>query len=488
MFQFIFKPIVAALCFAFYLPSFANVNFDNAPIATATAFELDKLKLDSIDAIGELSFNPPAMYRFDSHGVPVLFTPIDSLPMVDISLSFLAGSGHDDYAGRHGSANMVATMLTQGTQSLNEDDFIAKKEALAIALSADANKDSLTLSLRSLSDEATLDQAIDLMQEALIHPRFDGQVLARNQSQLITSIRQREQTPNYVASVAFNQAIFQDHPYAHPITGTSEDIAKLTVANLRAFAEQFLVADNAVITITGDLSQDKALAIANRLSHALPQGNKAPKIAVATAPTPQHIHINHPSPQTVVLMGNLTAPKQNDAQSLQAATNFAVANDVLAGGDFSARLMNEIRVNKGYTYGIYGSNQTWADAGMYAIRFSTQNARTQDAIEDTLKVIKDTQATGINLDELKLSVFNNKNSYPQNFASNASLHAIAKTMNIYELPQDFLATYESRFDKVNLNTANTALNTVIQPDNFVVVTVGLDKPNLDKLKLSQAAD
>ena len=71
-------------------------------------------------------------------------------------------------------------MLTQGTDSLSEDEFVAAKERLGIDFTSTANKDNLTLSLRSLSDQSLLNQAADLMVDAVTQPAFDDKTLQRN--------------------------------------------------------------------------------------------------------------------------------------------------------------------------------------------------------------------------------------------------------------------------------------------------------------------
>ncbi len=458
------------------VPSHANV------VTPSIDYTKELPKLDSINQLGELVFTVPTMHRFHtSTGVPVIFTPLDSLPIVDVSVAFLAGSGYDTSIDdkAYGLANMTATMLTQGTIHLSEDDFITQKENLGIDLYAGANKDMLAMSLRSLADKETLNQATNLMLDALANPRFDTAVLERNQDRLITSIRQQEQNPNYLAKVAFGKAIFGDHPYAYPITGTKESIGKLSTDQLKKFHQTYLVNGNATITITGKLSLDDAKRLADTISTALPKGDKAPSLPTPTTPKAKHIHVEYPSNQTSILIGNLTDGYANDEASLQRTTDFTLANDVLAGGDFSARLMDEIRVKKGYTYGISGGLQKMQAGGVYAISFATQTAMASNAINDTLKVINDTQSTGVSHDELNLALFNNKNSFPNSFASNAGIHGIATTMGFYELPDNYLLDYAKRLDNVSLANANTALNTVIQPSQFVIVSVGATKPDFD---------
>lgn len=456
--------------------------------ANVTAPEIDTTRplpsLSSMNQLGELSFSVPEMKRFHTRdGVPVIFTPIKGLPMVDVSLSFQAGSAYDTQirADGFGIANMTATLITKGTARLTEDEFLEKSEGLGIQLSANASRDALSLNLRSLSQKDTLEPAIALLIEALTTPAFDETVLKRTQTQLITALTQQEQVPSHVANVAFFQALFGDHPYAHPVTGTKDSVGSLSRAELLAFAQRFLVAQNAVITLTGDLSETDAKRLAEQLATALPKGEKAPALPMPATPKATHVHINHPSPQTAILMGNLSTPFLNTSAARQEQNTFTLANTVLAGGDFGTRLMDEIRVKKGHTYGIYGSNHQLSAAGIYSISFATQNEKTADALFDTLAVIKDTQANGIRQDELDLVRFESKNSFPNEFSSNSGIHRLAHYMNFYALPDSYLKDYAKSLDQVSLKDANAALNRTISPEKFVIITVGSQTPDLTNI-------
>ena len=90
--------------------------------------------IDSIDRLGQLTIEVPATQYFETdHGVQVAFTPLTELPIIDVSLHFATNAAADGLPA--GTANMVATMLTQGSGSLSEDDFIQASESLGIVLS-----------------------------------------------------------------------------------------------------------------------------------------------------------------------------------------------------------------------------------------------------------------------------------------------------------------------------------------------------------------
>lgn len=437
----------------------------------ALAQEQEVVALDSMNQLGELSFNTPTSHRFiTTGGIPVRFTPLNGLPIVDVSVSFLVGSGYD--GDKHGLASLTIDALTKGTKTLDENTLIDKLDNLGVLVNTKASKDTLSLSLRSLSDKETLEPAITLMADMLHYPAFDPLVLEKSKQQTITTLQQNSENPSFVAQVAIDQALYGNHPYAHQPFGDTKSVATIQAGDLQTFFDTFLVKQNATITITGDVDDKQARHIAERLDHALQDGKQAQALPTPKKSAFQHRHITHPSGQVVVMMGNLTEPFSNKPADIQRFADFSMGNDVLAGADFNSRLMNEIRVKNGYTYGIYGRPTRLQAGGSYVISFSTKADVADTAIKKTQDTVNQTLTYGISQSELDLAVFNNKNSYPSRFSSNAGLHNIMQAMSVYDLPDDYLQDYPKRLDKVTLDSANQALVDTINLKQGVLITVG----------------
>ena len=449
----------------------------SAPIAALS-------KLTSLDDDKPLTVTIPTIQQFKTKaGVPVRFVQTTALPIVDIDLRFNAGSARDGSISNtgFGIANMTATMLTQGSKRLDENEFTRAVETLGINLNSSAYKDMFIVSLRSLSDDKHLLPAVDLMTQMLSEPAFDDSILARNKARLLVGLQQQKQDPNSLASIAFSEALYGEHPYAHPSAGTLESVPTIEKQQLIDFKNRYLVAANASVAITGNLTLEQAKKLAEDITSELPKGQPATELP---EPKPlsqaKHIHIPFPSTQTTVLMGQLGDKRATDPQSQQKQTNFAVGNEVLAGGDFNARLMTEIRQNLGYTYGISGSMNPMLARGPYQIGFSTRNDKARAAIDASLAVINDTLEKGITSTEMRLTTDNLKNSFPMGFASNVGINGLLGMMNFYQLPNSYLTDYVKRVDQVKLSEVNQTMRDTLKPDDFLIVTVGQEDPWKDK--------
>lgn len=445
----------------------------DAPIAALST-------LSSLENVEPLTVAAPKIEHFTTNaGVAVSFVRTTTLPIVDLDLRFNAGSARDASIREQGFgiASMAATMLTQGSQDLEENEFTRAVETLGINLNSSAYKDMFIVSLRSLSNDEHLLPAIDLMTQALTSPTFDQTILERNKARLLVGLQQQKQDPGSLASLAFDEALYGAHPYGHPSSGTLETVPTITKTDLTAFQKRYLVSANASLAITGNLSLAQAKNLANEVTDDLPKGSAAEQLPEPQALTSfQTIHIPFKSTQTTVLMGQLGSKRATDPVAQQQQTNFAVGNDVLAGGDFNARLMTEIRQNLGLTYGISGSMNPMLARGPYQIGFSTRNDKARAAIDASLEVINDTLDKGITSNELRLTTDNLKNSFPMSFSSNAGINGLLGMMNFYKLPDSYLTDYMQRIDNVELLGVNTTLRDTLDTEKFLIVTVGADDP------------
>jgi len=342
------------------------------------------------------------------------------------------------------------------------------------------------VSLRSLSDEARLSPALGLMSDMMTQPTFPNKNFERTKAQYLIGLQQAKEDPDSIASNAFAAALYGNHPYAHPTQGTEDSIAKINATDLKAFSQQFLVAKNANIAITGDISLERAHALANQLTAQMPVGTAAPKLADAKPlSAAKTIHIPFDSTQTTVLMGQLGQKRVVDTLGLQHQTNFAIADEIVGGGNFQARLMEDIRKKRGLTYGIYSSTTPMLAQGSYTISFSTRNQKSQEAIEATKQVIENTLEKGVTPNKLALTKDSLINSFPTSFASNAAMNGTVGMMGFYQLPDSYLTDYVTRVQRADLHAVNQSYKDLIDPNKFLIVTVGNATPKTTATKTAK---
>lgn len=78
--------------------------------------------------------------------------------------------------------------------------------------------------------------------------------------------KQVQENPNRMMNIRFYRALYGQHPYAEPTTGTNGSLKKITPELLRIFRQKLLVAQNMNIAMTGNLTTAEATQIANTIS------------------------------------------------------------------------------------------------------------------------------------------------------------------------------------------------------------------------------
>jgi len=208
------------------------------------------------------------------NGARVLFVEAPDLPMVDVRVVFDAGSARD--GGTPGLAKMANHLLTESAGEWNTDQIAERVEAVGAELGRGAGRDRAWISLRTLTESRAYETSVETLTVSLNSPRFKSNELERKRKLMLTAVRQDEQKPGTVASKAFYQALFGEHPYATPQAGTLESLPTITREQVVDFYERYYVAKNALVVIVGAQDRQGAELLAKRLVGSLPEGEKAP--------------------------------------------------------------------------------------------------------------------------------------------------------------------------------------------------------------------
>ena len=428
--------------------------------------------LDKLDTISAVK-NAPSPRRNiaiqqwqTSNGAKVLFVHVGELPMVDVRVLFDAGSARD--GTQFGVASLVSQMLDEGTATRSTDDIAAAFENLGASFHAAAYRDMFITDLRVLSDAAYLDPALAVFTDIVARPSFPEASFNRIFDGAQVGQQHKKQSPSAQAGLLFYQHLYGDHPYAHPSSGTPDSLKKIKTDDLKSFHQQYFVAQNATITLIGDINDDKAKAIAETISGSLNQGQAAPKqIRVPPLAKGIHKHLSFPSQQTHIMMG--LASMRRDDKDYEA---LYVGNEILGGGGFGSILMKELREKRGLTYGVYSSVVPMSAEGPFMISLSTRSDQTQQALDLIRSNLRDFIRKGATDKQIAEAKDNILGGFPLSTSSNASILAYLGSMGFYNLPADYLDTFNDRINKVTAKDIRDAFRHHINPDKMLTVTVG----------------
>jgi len=415
---------------------------------------------------GVAQASPDIQHWTTNNGAKVYFVEAPELPMVDIRIMFDAAGSRD--TDKSGLAMMTNGLLNEGTDKLNTNEIAEQFDRLGAQFGAMAFRDMAIVSLRSLTQKDLLDPAVDTLTQIITHPSFPQASLDRERKRLLIALQGKKQSPGALASEAFFQAIYGDHPYAAEPTGTEESIKSLTRDDLVKFHQQYYVARNATVAIVGAVSRQQAKTIIQSIMGELPAGQAPTALAeVKTLRTPQHISQDFPSSQTHLLIGQ-PGMKRNDPDYFP----LYLGNHILGGSGLVSLLSSEVREKRGLSYSTYSYFSPMRDKGPFIMGLQTRNDQAQQAREVVMQTVQDFIDKGPTEEQLKAAKQNLTGGFAMRLDSNRKVTEYVAMTGFYDLPMDYISTLLSNFEAVTAEQIKDAFARRITPETMVTVMVG----------------
>ena len=387
-----------------------------------------------------------------------------SIPFVALEIRFRGGASLDLPAKR-GATNLMTGLLEEGAGDLDSQGFAKATEALAAQFSYSASDDAISVSARFLTENRQ--EALELLRLSLLQPVFDEESLERVRGQVLAGINSSEKDPNDIASRRFDALAFGDHPYGTSREGTVESVAGLSRDDILTAHQNALALDRIYVAAVGDITEPELGALLDDLLGALPaKGADMPARADLTLSGGTTV-IDFDTPQSVALFGH--EGMDRDDEDFFAAY---LLNTILGGGGFESRLMEEVRVKRGLTYGVYSYLVPKDLAALYLGSVSSANDRIAKAVEVIRSEWARTASEGVSEEELSKAKALLTGAYPLRFDGNGSIAQIMIGMQMQDLGVDYIATRNDKVTAVTLDEVNRVAKELLRPEALRFVIVG----------------
>lgn len=437
-----------------------------------------------ISSLAALSKHDPVTRTLDIQqwqtrsGTKVLFMAAPELPMFDLRLTFAAGSSKDNTA--YGLASLTNAMLNEGTGALNASDIATQFENLGARFSSGSYRDMAVVSLRSLSDPKLSAPALELFSTVTAKPSFPANSLARIKNQLLAGFEYQKQDPGTLASLALFEQLYGQHPYAHPSSGTAESVPAISAQQLRDFHRTYYSAENAQIALVGDLTLAQAKAISEQVTARLPRGAAAAITPEPHATAASHTHIEFPSEQTHIMLAQLSVKRGDDDYPA-----LFLGNQILGGGGFGTRLMEEVREKRGLTYGIYSGFSPMQATGPFMINVQTRAQLSEATLQLVQDLLRDYISNGPTETELADAKRESLGSFPLSAASNSAIVGQLAAIGFYDMPLSWMSDFMQDLQALSVTDVHEAFKRHLDPEQLVVVTAG---PHVEQQPLPEPVE
>ncbi len=408
---------------------------------------------------------PPYQKFTLGNGLTLLVMENKKLPLVNFRLVLKAGSVYDP-VGKEGLANLTATLVRKGTKTKSFEQISEEIEFVGGTLQSGASADYAFIGGEFLSKD--LDLAMNLLSDILLNPAFSQEEFDREKELTLAALQEEKDDPSTIATKAFYQFLFEKNPYSHPVDGTETSLKNITREDVVNFYKKYFVPQYSILTLVGDFSSQ---SVKQKVENALASWQKSnANLAKISAPPKfkgrKLLIVEKPDvSQTQIRIGNVSVPRNNPDYF-----PLVVANAILGGG-FSSRLVNEIRVNQGLTYGVSSRFNMFKESGAYLISTFTKNKTTRKTIDVALQEVKKFREKGVTQEELQGAKNYLKGLFPMRLETPEALASQISDIEFYNLDPKFVDTYRQKIEAVTLEDIKRVANKYFDYQDVVFVVV-----------------
>ncbi len=407
------------------------------------------------------------------NGMTVLILEQHFLPIVEIHALLKTGSAQDP-PEKAGLANLVASLLDEGTTTRSSRQLAEQIDFVGGSLGAQGSEDFTTASVRILKKD--IDLGFTLLADILQRPSFPKQEFERVRSQILGEIASDNDNPGHVAMKAFNQLVFQNHPYRWPVNGTEDTLGKITLADVQNFYAKEYLPNQVILSIVGDITVEQATALVQTHFGSWKKGAAQPRTVKKPAAIEKKIVqlIERDLTQSTIVIGHPGISRMNP--DFYAVT---VMNHVLGAGGFSSRLMDTIRDKQGLAYGITSHYDARSMPGSFWINLQTRTETTSQAINGVLAEMKTIREAPISDQELAEAKAFLMGSFPLRLDSTAKLAQVLAQVEFFGLGFDYFSQYPKWIERVTKEDVQRVAKQYLDPQRYAIVVVG----NIAKAKI-----
>ncbi len=396
------------------------------------------------------------------NGMQVIVVENRQVPVVSFQLSLDIDPVYEGDA--KGYVSLAGSLMSEGTTNRSKQEI---DEAIDF-IGANLSTSSTGMFASSLTRHK--DVLLDLMTDILYNPTFPEEELERlinqNKSGLATVQNDASAMANNVArAVVYGH----DHPYGE-IT-TEESLDNVDIALIRQYYEDHFKPNVAYLVIVGDMGVDEARELTEEYFAEWEPGD----VPERTFPTPQPPEGRRVAfadragaVQSVVVVTHPVELTPGHEDAIKAS----VMNSVLGGGAFSGRLMQNLREDKGYTYGARSNLSTDPRVGRFQARTEVRNEVTDSTVTEILYEME--RMINEPVDESSLELTRNfmTGSFARSLESPQTIARFARNVLRYDLPDDYYATYLERLNAVTAEDVQEMAAKYLKPDNAIIVAAG----------------
>ncbi|HEY0544142.1 MAG TPA: pitrilysin family protein [Pyrinomonadaceae bacterium] len=409
------------------------------------------------------------------NGLRVVILEEKRLPLVSYRLAFRTGSANNP-SDMPGLMSIMTGLLNEGTETRTSKQIADEIARMGATLAAGTNSDYTTVAASALS--IYQDQTLDLLADIALHPIFpQNEIDITKQNTKQGLIQQRAQS-SFLAGERLARVLFGSHPYS-VVTATPESIDAVTRDKLQSFHRQMFIPNNAVLFVVGNVQR---AAVLKRVGDLFGKWERGQPVAE-----------NFPAPPVRTERAIYLVDRPGSAQSTIVIANLAIDRSspdyfpmlllhTMLGGSFSPRVDQNLRENKGYTYGASTVLDTRRALGTFRATAEVRTPVTGASLKEFFYELDRIRTEPIPAQELQDNKAFLVGLLPIRIETQEGLTDQLVQSKMFNLPDDYLQTYREHINAVTATDVQRVAQKYLMTDKEAIIIVGDAAAIMDQVK------
>jgi zinc protease len=402
---------------------------------------------------------PESTERTLANGLTVIAVRRPAVPLVEVRLRVPFEDAH------LARSALLSQTLFSGTADMSTVEIAAELQKVGGGLSAGVDPDRLQISGNGLV--SGVDRILDILATVLVGAAYPSDEVATERDRLADRIQVALSQPSHLARVALLKRIYAGHPYAVQ-TPQPADVHAVEPPDLRALHAERLHPAGSTLVLVGDLQPEQALDAAERALGGWDGGG----VPVQLPPTPPL------QPGPLLLVDRPGAVQSSLRVALPAVgrthpdhATLQLAN-LIFGGYFSSRWVENIREDKGYTYGPHALIEHSVAGSTLVVAAEVATEVTAPALLETWYELGRLASLPPKAEELEQARQYALGTLQLGMSTQAGLASLISTYAGFGLRLDHLAEHARRLAEATVADVAAAGATYLAPAKAVTVVLG----------------
>ncbi|MDQ6874264.1 MAG: insulinase family protein [Actinomycetota bacterium] len=399
--------------------------------------------------------------RLDT-GLRVLAVRRAGVPLVEARLRI-------PFAGRSASlparANVMAETLLRGTADHSAVEIAIALQEVGGGLHVSTDPDRLMISGNALA--SGLPRLLEIVAEVLTGASYPAEEVNGERDRLVERLRMARSQPGVIARESLLSRMYGEHPYAGEIPQV-EAVAAVTRGPLATLHRTRVVPEGSALVLVGDLPPARML---DRVEQALSIWDTAGRAhAPGRLPTIQPgplVLVDRPeSVQSNLRIGGPALPRQDEDYAAMQLAN------MIFGGYFSSRLVENIREDKGYTYSPHCGIEHSVAGSSFVVEADVATGVTAPALLETRYELGRMANVPVTQDELDNARQYAIGTLALSTSTQAGLASTLTALLSNDLGPDWIRDHPKRLARVTVEGVLRQAARFLAPQRLVTVVVG----------------